>query len=169
MISIWVEINASTISQYVFHFCFQRATWKMFIFFFRCWWNFYAWDLIKRDSFMRRKRRSSKIVDLWTIAASFMCVWAHLRFLNAFEIDLDSHSTCLLFCRIFWELSTTCRRHACDIARVIVADLNVNRWKRRMFQSRESKRMWREKSRKYFENICFIWQRACWWFSFSSF
>jgi hypothetical protein len=169
MISIWDEVDANTISQYVFHFCFQRAAWKMFIFFFVVDKTSCARDLIERDSFTRRKRRSSRIADLWTIIISFMFAWIHSRFFDAFEIDLDSHSICSLFCRIFCELSSTCRRHACDIARVIVVDSSVNRWKRRMFRSRESKWMWREKFQRCFENICFVWQRACWWFSFSSF
>ncbi len=87
-----------------------------------------ARDLIKRDSLTKRERRSSRIVDLWTIVASFMFIWAHLRFFNAFKINLDSHSICSLSCRIFCELSTTCHRHACDIARVIVADSYAAEW-----------------------------------------
>ncbi len=128
----------------------------------------YVRDLIKHDSLTRRKQRSSKIVDLWIIVASLMFVWAHSKSFDAFEIDFDSHSICSLSCRIFCGLLTTCRRYACNIARVIVTDSSVNQWKRRVFRSRESKWMWRERSWKCFENIYLVWQRTCWWFSFFS-
>jgi hypothetical protein len=113
------------------------------------------------DSLMRRTRRLSKIADSWTIVISLMRVWARLKSFDVYEIDRNSCSICALFCRTFCESSTTCFRFAYDIAHAFIIDSNVNQWKKHMFRSRESKRVWREKFRKYFEDICFEWRRAC--------
>jgi hypothetical protein len=121
---------------------------------------FNARDRVVFDSLMRRAQRLSKIADSWTIAASFMRVWARLRSLNVFEIDRDSCSICALFCRTFCESSATCLRLAYDIAHAFVVDLNVDRWERRVFRSRESKLTWRERLRKYFEDICVEWRQV---------
>jgi hypothetical protein len=118
------------------------------------------------DSLMRRTRRLSKIADSWTIATLLMCAWTRLRSFCVCEIDRNSCSVCALFCHTLCESSTTCFRFAYDIAHAFVADLDVNRWKKRVFRSQESIRTWRERFRRYFESICFEWQQACLWFSF---
>jgi hypothetical protein len=89
-----------------------------------------------------------------------MRVWASLKSFCVCEIDRNSCSICTLFCRIFCESSTTCLQFAYDIAHTFIIDSNVNRWKERVFRSRESKRTWRERFRKYFEDIYFEWQQV---------
>jgi hypothetical protein len=114
---------------------------ECFMFFFVVDEIFNARDRVKFDSFMKRAWRLLKIVDSWTIVAFLIRAWARLKFLDVFEIDRDSCSVCSLFCRTLCESSTTYIWLAYNIVNAFVIDSDVNRWKRRVFRSRESKRV----------------------------
>jgi hypothetical protein len=90
---------------------------------------FNARNQVMSDSFMKRTRRFSKMIDLWTITSFFMRVWAHSRSSCMCKIDRNLCLICVLFYRIFCESSTTCFRFAYDIAHVFIMNSNINRWK----------------------------------------
>ncbi len=126
-----------------------------FIFFFRCRWNF---QCSRSSCVWFAHETSMTFIENYWFVNNYNFAHARLSSFQIFcvcEIDWDSCSIYTLFCRTFCKSLTTCLRLAYNIAHAFITNSDANCREKRVFRFRESKRAWREKFSKYFENICF--------------